>query len=113
MLIQWLTVNENEFTVDYECEKVKEHKGKKYILVFDQFHVFKKEKEKCFYCETIMENDTIYKCRECQEIFCPSCICQHEHFRKELNTIILRVKTGLSIEEYIFFCNFSMIFPNN
>ena len=101
-----IKINENNFTIDYTCEKNKNHKGNGiYFETFEKFYLKKKSKEICFKCKLNIENNTIYKCKKCKEIFCIDCFIYDEHIKKEIsNLIISKNKCNLHQRELNSYC---------
>ena len=101
-----IKINENNFSIDYTCEKNKNHKGNGiYFETFEKFYLKEKSKEICFKCKLNLENNTIYKCKKCKEIFCIDCFIYDEHIKKEIsNLIINKNKCNLHQRELNSYC---------
>ena len=101
-----IKINENSFTIDYKCEKNKKHKGAGlYFETFEKFYLKEKTKEICYKCKLNLENNTIYKCKQCNEIYCSDCFIYDEHIKKEINNLIIKTnKCGLHQRELNSYC---------
>ena len=82
-----LKINDN-FTLDYECDKDKNHNGKNiYFKTFELFYLKEKNIPKCCKCNLELENDYHYTCKKCDEIYCSNCFLNDEHIKKNINNI--------------------------
>ena len=73
----------DDLTLDYECEKNKDHKGKKiYFTTFERFYLKEEVINKCTKCNLYLLNNNIFKCKECNKLFCFSCHLLEEHIKK-------------------------------
>jgi hypothetical protein len=83
-------INEYNFTVKSICEKNKNHKKKGMIFqTFENFHLKEKKYLKCFKCNFNIDNNEIYKCKECNQIYCIKCFIKDDHIEKNLNNLLI------------------------
>ena len=81
-------INEINFTIDYECEKNKNHKGKGILFkTFESFYLKEKLNEKCIICALNLENNYIFKCKQCDQNYCSSCFYFDQHIKKCINNL--------------------------
>ena len=88
--VLWIKyINEN-FSIDYECEKNKDHKGFNiYFETFDKYYI--KEINKCIKCKS---RDKIRKCKICLNIYCSSCSLLDEHIKQDENNCFFIYNEG-------------------
>ena len=100
-----IKINE-DFSIDYECDKNKNHKKRRiFFKTFERFYLKKKVICKCSKCYTILEDKNIYKCKQCKEIYCSSCFIFHEHFKIDFNNLsIINNKCPLHKNELTKYC---------
>ena len=78
----------NNFTINYHCEKNKNHKGKKiFFETFERYHLKKRKVKKCSKCLSNLENEYKYKCAECKKIYCPDCYIYDEHIKNNIKNL--------------------------
>ena len=86
-----IRINKNNFSLDYECDKNKEHKGTNiYYKTFERFYLKQINPNKCKKCGSLLENYIKYECKSCQKYFCPSCFLSHKHFKQNINNILIK-----------------------
>ena len=109
-------MNEENLSINYECSKNRNHYGNNiYYKTFERYYL-KESIEKVYKCSTclsIIISKELYKCKECNKIFCKECYCSEEHINKD-NTNIIKIhqnpkKTNLNkkctkCENNIFYC---------
>ena len=84
-----LKFNINNFYFDYECSKNSSHKEKNiFFKTFERFYLKGKEFQKCSKCFSSLENDCIYKCQKCNEIYCSNCFTLDNHIKKDIKSLI-------------------------
>ena len=75
----------NNFSIDYECSKNPEHNKKNiYFKTFERFYLKEKEIDNQCKCK---ENEIKYICKECNQIYCSSCIKNDIHIKKDNNNL--------------------------
>ena len=80
--------NPDNFTINYECEKNEKHKGERiYYDTFDKFYIKQKNIIICSQCNSILENDTFFKCKKCNTYYCSSCFLHDEHIKKDITNL--------------------------
>ena len=101
-----IEINQNNFSLDYVCEKNKEHNGKNiYFKMFERFYLKESSIDKCMKCNSILENFIRYKCKLCDNCFCSDCIFLDKHISKNnKNLIISSFKCSIHNANYIYFC---------
>ena len=83
-----IKINRNNFSLDYECDKNKEHNGKNiYFKTFERFYLKEMIKDKCKRCSSFLENTIKYKCKSCENYYCSSCFIFHKHIKQNINNI--------------------------
>ena len=83
-----IKINRNNFSLDYECDKNKEHNGKNiYFKTFERFYLKEMIKDKCKRCNSFLENTIKYKCKSCENYYCSSCFIFHKHIKQNINNI--------------------------
>ena len=75
----------NNFTIDYQCDKNQEHKGN--IKTFERFFLKEEKIKKCSKCNTFLENNYKLKCKICNKIYCCSCFKDDEHIKVNINDL--------------------------
>ena len=81
-------INEINFTINYECEKNKNHKGKGILFkTFESFYLKEKLNVKCNICALNLENNYIFKCKQCEQNYCSSCFYYDQHIKKCINNL--------------------------
>ena len=101
-----LKINKNNFSLDYECEKNKEHNGQNiYFKTFERFYLKEMNKYKCKTCNDFLENNLKYKCKSCEQYFCSSCFIFHKHIKKNINNIlIISTKCNIHNNNIMYYC---------
>ena len=85
--------DDNNFSVTYECDKNKNHKGKKiFFKTFERFYLKEKEIETCSSCLSILDYDIFYLCKKCYKIYCTLCFVKDEHIKKDFNNLEIKTK---------------------
>ena len=57
-----ISINKNNFSLDYECEKDKTHKRKNiYFKTFERFYLKESDIDKCMKCNSAIEKFIRYK----------------------------------------------------
>ena len=75
----------NNFSIDYECSKNPEHNKKNiYFKTFERFYLKEKQTDKHCKCNKI---EIKYICKECNQIYCSSCIKTDIHIKKDNNNL--------------------------
>ena len=114
-----ININEENFGVNYKCEKNEKHQGKNiYYKVFERFYLNEKEDKiyKCSQCFSTISTIKIYKCKKCKNIYCDKCLSLDTHILKgNINFIIIERKNKNNINKncskckrnicYCFNCN--------
>ena len=98
----WLkNINEN-FSIDYECEKNKGHKGNNiYFETFNKFYFKEKEIKKCIKCKS---DNFIIKCKICKNCYCFSCSKYDEHIKQNDNITFNNNKCILNKDNNNYYC---------
>lgn len=82
-----IAINDN-FSIDYKCSKNPKHKKENiYFKTFERFYLKQKEMNNCCRCN---ETSIKYKCQECSQIYCSSCLKEDIHFKNK-NLIITKI----------------------
>ena len=82
--------DEYNFSIDYVCEKNKNHKGKGiYFDTFEKFYLKERLFMNCSKCNVNLDNNSIYKCRQCGNIFCLNCYKDDSHILENNNNLII------------------------
>ena len=96
----------DNFSINYECEKNKEHKGKNIVYeAFDKYYIKTKKINKCFKCSNILENERYYRCIQCQNNYCYNCFMYDIHVKNDKKN--LRMYNNLCHLHYnkkIYYC---------
>ena len=88
-----IKINKNNFSLDYECDKNEEHKGKNiYFKTFERFYLKEINIDKCEKCCSVLENYIKYECKSCEKYFCSTCFIFHKHFKQNINNILIKSK---------------------
>ena len=75
----------NNFSIDYECSKNPEHNKKNiYFKTFERFYLKEKQIDKYCKCK---EKEIKYICKECNQIYCSSCMKNDIHIKKGNNNL--------------------------
>ena len=100
-----IKINDN-FTVDFECDKNVNHKGKKiFFKNFENLYLIEKKTDICPKCNFNLENDNKYKCKICDNFYCPICFIYDEHIKNNINNLeIITHKCLLHKREYTEYC---------
>lgn len=84
-----ISFNSNNSTISYECEKNEKHKGEKiYYETFEKYYLKEKKILVCMKCKSILENECIFKCKKCDNVYCASCFLCDEHIKKDITNLI-------------------------
>ena len=84
-----IKINE-DFSLNYQCEKNKNHKKKTiYFKTFERFYLQEKKIETCSKCNLNLEIDIKYKCKQCNSIYCGACFILDEHINKDISNLII------------------------
>ena len=99
-------INEVNFTINYECEKNKNHKGKGILFkTFETFYLKEKLNKKCILCALNLENNYIFKCKQCEQNYCSSCFYYDQHIKKCINNLQINMnKCNIHQREYTKYC---------
>jgi len=103
-----IKINNNDFSLDYECEKNKSHNGKKvYFKTFERFYLKEISADKCHKCNSPLENYIKYQCKFCEQYYCLSCFIFDEHINKNINNlIIMSTKCPTHKGNFAHFCDY-------
>ena len=83
-------INKSNFSLNYKCDKNKEHNGQNiYFKTFERFYLKEMNKDICKRCNIFLENNLKYKCKSCSQLFCSSCFTYHSHIKKNINNILI------------------------
>lgn len=78
-------INDN-FSLDYECEKNKEHQEKNiYFNTFERFYLKENEISNCSKCHS---KKASHKCKICENNYCSPCSLFDEHIKQNNNNAI-------------------------
>ena len=79
---------------------------KKYFFkTFERFYLKKKEINKCSNCDSILDNDVLYKCKTCSNIYCTICFTKDEHIKNDMNNLEIEGnKCKLHNKELNYYC---------
>ena len=87
-----IKLNDN-FTLDYECDKNKEHIGQNiFFKTFEMYFLKEKVINKCSKCYSNIENDYQYYCKKCELLYCPNCFSFDKHIKEDFNNLVVRNK---------------------
>jgi len=88
-----IKIDENEFLISAVCRKNPDHKYHKlYFKTFENYFLKKICLKQCNRCQKILENDDVYKCPQCNVIYCVSCYIYDEHFKEKNNNFEIITK---------------------
>ena len=87
-----ISFNEYDFTVHFECGKNKNHKGKKYFKIFEDFYLKEKEIIKCYKCSNNLLNNSQYICNKCEKIYCSKCFISDDHIKDNKKNLFINSK---------------------
>ena len=98
-------INDN-FRINYECDKNIEHKGENICLkTFERFNLKEKIIQRCSKCKMILENDIKYECKGCKNSYCGLCFMNVEHLKNNIsNLIITNNKCQIHKKDLISYC---------
>ena len=101
-----IKINPDNFSVDYECEKDKSHKGDNiFFQTFERFYLDKKEIFNCSSCNIRLNTD-INKCTVCDLIYCDNCLFKNINNLCHKNFVhIEENKCPIHKNNYIEYCN--------
>ena len=96
----------DSLNIDFECEKDENHKGKKiYFQTFKRFYLKKEIIETCSNCGTNLLNENIFRCKECDKLFCSDCSSKSEHIKNgDPNFEIKDKKCYIHKEKMNYYC---------
>ena len=78
----------NKFLIEYECTKNRNHKSKNiFFKTFERFYLKEKKVNNCSECFINLENDCIYKCKNCNKLYCSNCFTLDEHIKKSIKNL--------------------------
>ena len=101
-----IDIDLENFTINYECDNNKNHKGKNILFeTFNKLYIKKRIINKCYKCSKILENERTYKCCQCHNIYCYDCIYCDRHIKNNMKNLI--IKYGLCKSHYckkIYYC---------
>ena len=81
----------NNFSIDYECGKNKNHNGKNiFFKTFERFYLKEQTIDKCSRCQLKLESNSKYKCKICQNIYCSSCFIYDEHIKNLISNLTIK-----------------------
>ena len=96
-----IIINDN-FTIDYECDKNGEHKGKNiFFKTFELFYLKEKEINKCSKCHSNIDNDYLYNCKKCGLLYCTNCFLFDKHIKEDFNNLKIISQKCLSHKKEI------------
>ena len=101
-----IEINKNDFSLNYECEKDKEHSRKNiYFKTFERFYLKESDIDKCIKCNHPIENFIRYKCKICDNYFCFNCVFLDEHIRNCNKYLIINsFRCSIHNANYFYFC---------
>ena len=68
-----IRISEENYSINCFCLKNKNHKYNNLLFeTFERFYLKEKFIQKCSNCNNILENKDIYKCLECDKLYCSS-----------------------------------------
>lgn len=78
----------DDFSVNYQCDKNPNHKGKNISLdALNNLCIKLKKINQCYKCSLFLENDCEYKCAQCENIYCHNCYYYDEHIKKDIKNL--------------------------
>lgn len=81
----------NDFRINYQCSKNKNHKGEKiFFQTFERYHLKKKKIKKCYRCLSNLQNEYKYKCNYCKNIYCPDCYIYDKHISNNIERNLIK-----------------------
>ena len=87
--VLWLKYINEDFSIDYECEKNKDHKGYNiFFETFNRFYLKQKELNNCTKCNS---EDVAIKCKTCDKYYCTSCSKYDKHIKQEKDIHFLNI----------------------
>ena len=88
-----IKIDENEFFISAVCRKNPDHKYHKlYFKTFENDFLKKICLKQCNRCLKILENEDVYKCPQCNIIYCISCHIFDEHYKEKNNNFEIITK---------------------
>ena len=100
-----IEINKN-YTINIKCDKSKEHNQKN--INFRKFYnlYFKEKKYNiCFNCNSNLEGENTFKCKECNKIYCSFCYINDKHIKNDLNNLfIIKKKCLIHNKDLIHYC---------
>jgi len=101
-----IRISEENYSINCFCLKNKNHKYNNLLFeTFERFYLKEKFIQKCSNCNNILENKDIYKCLECDKLYCSSCFLSDLHIRKEWKNLqIITNKCPKDKNEKTYFC---------
>ena len=80
--------NEYDFSIDFKCTKNEKHEGNNiFFKTFERFYLKEIKIINCSQCSNNIENDIIYKCKECEKAYCFKCFHLDKHIKKNINNL--------------------------
>ena len=87
-----IKINDN-FSIDYECEKNMEHKGKNiYFKTFERFYLKEDCLDKCSICNSLLETLNKFRCKNCNNYYCILCFKYDSHIKENINNFEISSK---------------------
>ena len=84
-----VTFDENAFGVICICEKNRNHYSELYFETFERYYLKEKTIKKCFKCYNNLGNNCIYKCNQCDELYCSNCFISDKHIQEDIKNLSL------------------------
>ena len=103
-------INEEKMNIDYICTKNSEHqKNNLYFNVFEKYYL-KEGKENvyiCCKCLYAISSNTIFKCKQCKNIYCEQCYLSDTHINDNLDNLIYKEqnKKKINLDQKCTKCN--------
>ena len=89
----------DDFTINLECKNDVNHiKEKIYFDTFERFFLKEKEFNICYKCNTNVETESKYICKECKKIYCNLCLFMMSILKQILKICKLKIINALSIK---------------
>ena len=101
-----IRIYEENYSINCFCLKNEKHNSYNiFFETFEKFYLKEKIIQKCSNCYNSLENKDIYKCLECDKLYCSSCFLLDLHLSKDWKNInIITNKCPLDKNEQTFFC---------
>ena len=92
----------DDFSLNFECEKNKEHKGKNiYFKTFVRYYLEEKNISQCTKC-TLSQAEG--KCKICKNNYCSSCSVKDEHIKQDTKNFLMDSQKN-KLNKYCIDCN--------